>query len=101
MATLGSLTPPQGPRFFGFPVQYGGFGELHTPFFAERRTRGLVERCVAGNPVREMAKVCELSELSRLSRRIRRFLLPSALADRDRWRTIGRCGDRGRSGNEK
>jgi hypothetical protein len=51
--------------------------------------------------VREMAKMCELSELSRLSRRIRRFFLPSALADRDRWRTIGRCGDRGRSGNEK
>jgi hypothetical protein len=29
--------------------------------FTERRTRGLVQRCEAGNPVREMAKVCALS----------------------------------------
>jgi len=34
----------------GFPVEFGGFGELHAAFFAERRTRGLVQRCVAGNP---------------------------------------------------
>ena len=39
-----------GPRFPGFPVELGGFGKLHTPFFTERRIRGLVERCVAGNP---------------------------------------------------
>ena len=34
----------------GFPVEFGGFGELHAPFFTERRTRGLVQCCVAGNP---------------------------------------------------
>ena len=32
-----------------------------TPFFPERRTRRLAQRCVAGKPVREMAKVCALS----------------------------------------
>jgi hypothetical protein len=31
-------------------VDLGGFGALHAPFFMERRTRGLVQRCVAGNP---------------------------------------------------
>jgi hypothetical protein len=36
---------------------------------------------------REMAKKCELSELIRLILRIQRFLLPSALRLRDRWRT--------------
>ena len=43
-------------RVPGFPVEFGGFGELHAPFFTERRTRGLVQRCVAGKPVREMTK---------------------------------------------
>jgi hypothetical protein len=36
--------------FPGFPVELGGFGKLHAPFLTERRTRGLVQRCVAGNP---------------------------------------------------
>ena len=27
-----------------------GFGTLHAPFLTERRTRGLLLRCVAGNP---------------------------------------------------
>jgi hypothetical protein len=36
--------------FSGFPVELGGFGKLHAPFLTERRTRGLVQRCVAGNP---------------------------------------------------
>jgi hypothetical protein len=31
-------------------VELGGFGKLHAPFLTERRTRGLVQRCVAGNP---------------------------------------------------
>jgi hypothetical protein len=31
-------------------VQLGGFGKLHAPFLIERRTRSLVQRCVAGNP---------------------------------------------------
>ena len=33
-----------------FPVEFGGFGELHAPFFTERRTRGSLECIVAGNP---------------------------------------------------
>src|SRR5271156_1776454 len=36
--------------FPGFPVELGGFGKLHAPFLTERRTRGLVQRSVAGNP---------------------------------------------------
>ena len=36
--------------FPGFPVELGGAGELHAPFFTERRTRGPVLCCVAGNP---------------------------------------------------
>jgi hypothetical protein len=36
----------------GFPVELGGVGELHAPFSTERRTRGLVQCCVAGNRVR-------------------------------------------------
>ena len=38
------------PYFSGFPVEPGGFGKLHAPFFTERRTRCLVQRGVAGNP---------------------------------------------------
>ena len=36
--------------FPGFPVELGGFGKLHAPFLTERRTRGLFQRSVAGNP---------------------------------------------------
>jgi hypothetical protein len=39
-----------GRPFPGFPVELGGFGKLHAPFLTERRKRGLVQRCVAGNP---------------------------------------------------
>jgi hypothetical protein len=31
-------------------VEFGDFGELHAPFFAERRTRGSPQCRVAGNP---------------------------------------------------
>ena len=31
-------------------MEFGGFGEPHAPFFAERRTRGLVQRCEVGKP---------------------------------------------------
>ena len=34
----------------GFPVELGGSGELHAPFFMERRTRGSLQCSVAGNP---------------------------------------------------
>ena len=34
----------------GFPVELGGFGELHAPFLMERRTRGSLQCSVAGNP---------------------------------------------------
>jgi hypothetical protein len=34
----------------GFPVELGGACELHAPFLTERRTRGIVLCCVAGNP---------------------------------------------------
>jgi hypothetical protein len=34
----------------GFPVELGGFGELHAPFFTEKRTRGSLQCIVAGNP---------------------------------------------------
>jgi hypothetical protein len=37
-------------EFPRFPVELSGFGTLHAPFLTERRTRGLVQRCVAGNP---------------------------------------------------
>ena len=37
-------------RYPGFPVELGGVGELHAAFFTESRTRGYVQRCVAGNP---------------------------------------------------
>jgi hypothetical protein len=41
-----------GPAFSpGFPVEFGGFGELHAPLFTERRTRGSLQCIVAGNPV--------------------------------------------------
>ena len=36
--------------FPGFPVELGGVGELHAPFLTERRTRGSVQCCAAGNP---------------------------------------------------
>jgi hypothetical protein len=44
--------PPQVPplRYPGFPVEIGGVGELHAAFFTESRTRGHVQRSVAGNP---------------------------------------------------
>jgi hypothetical protein len=31
-------------------VELDDFGELHAPFFMERRTRGSLQRSVAGNP---------------------------------------------------
>jgi hypothetical protein len=31
-------------------VELGGSGELHAPFFMERRTRGSLQCSVAGNP---------------------------------------------------
>ena len=34
----------------GLPVELGGVDALHAPFFTEGRTRGLVQRSVAGNP---------------------------------------------------
>jgi hypothetical protein len=34
----------------GFPVEFGGFGELQARFFMERRTRGSLQGIVAGNP---------------------------------------------------
>jgi hypothetical protein len=34
----------------GFPVDLGGVGELHAPFFMERRTRGSLQCSVTGNP---------------------------------------------------
>jgi len=34
----------------GFPVEVGGVGELHAAFFTESRTRGHVQRGMAGNP---------------------------------------------------
>jgi hypothetical protein len=37
----------------GFPVEVGGFLELHAPFLSERRTRCRVRCCVTGNPGRD------------------------------------------------
>jgi hypothetical protein len=37
-------------RYPGFPVGIGGVGELHAAFLTESRTRGRVQRFVAGNP---------------------------------------------------
>ncbi len=37
-------------RYPGFPVELGGVGGLHAPFSTERRKRGCVQCCVAGNP---------------------------------------------------
>jgi len=34
----------------GFPVEVGGVGKHHAPFLRERRTRGPIQRSVAGNP---------------------------------------------------
>jgi hypothetical protein len=31
-------------------VEFVGFDKVHAPFLTERRTRGLVQGCVAGNP---------------------------------------------------
>jgi hypothetical protein len=31
-------------------VELGGSGKLHAPFLTERRTRGIDQRIVAGNP---------------------------------------------------
>jgi hypothetical protein len=46
----GSYDPSTSDLAPGFPVELGGFGKLHAPFLTERRTRGLLLRCVAGNP---------------------------------------------------
>ncbi len=61
-------------RKFGspeFPVELGGFGELHAPFFAERRTRSLVQCCVAGNsgPPNFLWNLVALGNFMRLSLR--------------------------------
>ena len=40
-------------RSSGFPVEVGGFLELHAPFLTERRTRCRVRCCVTGNPGRD------------------------------------------------
>jgi hypothetical protein len=37
-------------RYPGFPVEFGGVGDLHAAFLNESRTRGYVQRRVAGNP---------------------------------------------------
>ena len=37
-------------RYPGFPVEVGGVGKPHAAFFTESRTRGRVQRYVAGNP---------------------------------------------------
>ena len=37
-------------RYPGFPVEFGGVGDLHAAFLKESRTGGRVQRCVAGNP---------------------------------------------------
>jgi hypothetical protein len=74
---------------------FGGFGELHAPFFTERCTRGSLQRIVAGNPVREMAKKCVVSVVIRLLLRFFGFgglFFRSALYIRDRWRVGGRSG---------
>ena len=42
----------------GFPVELGGFGKLHAPFFTERRTRCRVQRRVAGNPGSLLMTLC-------------------------------------------
>jgi hypothetical protein len=47
---LGSSSELYGRASPGFPVELGGFGELHAPFFMERRTRGSLQCSVAGNP---------------------------------------------------
>jgi hypothetical protein len=36
-------------RYPEFPVEVGGVGELHAAFFTESRTRGRIQRSVAGN----------------------------------------------------
>jgi len=52
--SMGSPKKPQvSPlRCPGFPVDVGGVGKHHAPFFKERRTRGLVQRRVAEIRVR-------------------------------------------------
>jgi hypothetical protein len=37
-------------RYPGFPVEFGGVGDLPAAFPNERLKRGHVERCVTGNP---------------------------------------------------
>ena len=37
-------------RYPGFPVEFGGVGDLHAAFLNESRTRGHVQRRAAGNP---------------------------------------------------
>src|SRR5271155_3721125 len=46
--SLHQQVPPL--RYPEFPVELVGFGKPHAPFFTERRTRGPVQYCVAGNP---------------------------------------------------
>jgi hypothetical protein len=36
-------------RYLEFPVEVGGVGEIHAAFFTESRTRGRIQRSVAGN----------------------------------------------------
>jgi hypothetical protein len=40
-------------RYPGFPVEFSGVGDLHAAFLNESRTRGHVQRYVAGNPGRD------------------------------------------------
>jgi hypothetical protein len=37
-------------RYPEFPVEFGDVGDLPAAFLNESRTRGYVQRCVAGNP---------------------------------------------------
>ena len=45
-----ALTAGPSTTLPGFPVELGGFGELHAPFFTERRTRGSLQRSVVEGP---------------------------------------------------
>jgi hypothetical protein len=54
---FGSISQP----FAGFPVGLGGSGELHAPFFMERRTRGSLQCSVAGDPGPGLASMAILT----------------------------------------
>ena|ERR1700733_14654895 len=47
LPNLGNPSPSPSPDFLW---NLSGFGKLHALFLTEKRTRGLVQRCVAGNP---------------------------------------------------